>query len=195
MTAAITDGAAALVRQMRAKHALLILALTLAWCALWGSITVANVLSGIAVSGAIVAYGVYNRTGLDGITSGRVRLKPLGRLAYLVAKDLVLSTYSVTREVLTPGQGDEAIVAVPLTEQARHHYLLLVVGITVTPGTAVVTTDFDRNVLYVHLLHREDKEEVIAHVQELSDLACAAFPHDSVGADAEPADDTAVSGS
>ncbi|MEM9564013.1 MAG: Na+/H+ antiporter subunit E [Actinomycetota bacterium] len=193
MTAAVASGP-------KPRHLLLTAILVFAWCALWGSASVANLLSGVVVASALVIYGVRNRTGLDGVTSGRVRPVPLVRLIALIATDLVLSTWAVAQEVLTPGEGDEAIIGVKVPAAARHHYLLLVVGITVTPGTAVVDADFDNNLLYLHLLHRERREEVEQQVNRLAELACQAFPHDDSGStevvdDAAALDDTAGSAS
>lgn len=162
----------------RSRHLLLIIALTSAWCALWGEITAANVLSGLAVSGGLVFYGVRNRTGMDGVTSGRVGFGALARLGLLVSWDLIKSTVEVAKEVITPSDRsiNEAIIAVELPPEAEHHLLLLVVAITVTPGTAVVDTDLENRKLYLHILHYDGRAEIEAHVKELARLAFAAFP-------------------
>lgn len=162
----------------RTRHLLLVAALTFAWCALWGEASAANILSGLAVTGGLVLYGVKSRTGMDGVTSGRVGLGALVRLGGLVAWDLLKSTVQVAREVITPDDGtiNEAIIAVELPPDAEHHLLLLVVAITVTPGTAVVDTDLENRKLYLHILHYDDRAEIEEHVKELARLAFAAFP-------------------
>ncbi len=162
----------------RSRHLLLIIALTFAWCALWGEVTAANAVSGLAVSCGLVFYGVRNRTGMDGMTSGRVGLVALFRLALFVAWDLTKSTVEVAKEVITPSDRsiNEAIIAVELPPEAEHHLLLLVVAITVTPGTAVVDTDLENRKLYLHILHYDGRDEIEAHVKELARLAFAAFP-------------------
>ncbi len=71
---------------------------------------------------------------------------------------------------------DEAIIAVDTDLEARSHLLMLVVAITVTPGTAVVDTDADTGRLYLHLLHAEKAESTVAHVQRIAELACRALP-------------------
>jgi multicomponent Na+:H+ antiporter subunit E len=145
--------------------------LVVVWCALWGGVSVANLVSGTVVAVAVLATGV----GPPG--RGGIRLGPLVRFAALVALDLVTSTVSVIREVLTPtDHTDEAIVAVPLPTESRAHLLLLVVAITVTPGTAVVDTDPDAGTLYLHLLHADRRDATVAHVRRLAALACAALP-------------------
>jgi multicomponent Na+:H+ antiporter subunit E len=153
------------------RRVLLVAVLVFAWCALWGEVSVANALSGVVVA-TLVTSSAIGRPG-----RGRVRVRPLLRFGALVAIDLVMSTLSVTREILTPtDRTDEAIIAVELPVAARDHLLLLVVAVTVTPGTAVVDTDADTGTLYLHLLHAERREATAAHVRELADLACRGLP-------------------
>lgn len=176
----------------RSRYLILVVGLTFAWCALWGEVSVANILSGVAVSCGLVYLGIRNRTGMDGVTSGRVRLRPLVSLTALVAWDLVKSTVEVAKEVLTPDDDsiNEAIIAVDLPPEAEHHLLLLVVAITVTPGTAVIDSDLEKRKLYLHILHYDGRDEIEAHVCQLVELAFAAFPASS---SAPPADSSGSS--
>lgn len=159
-------------RLLVAPRRLLTLALLVgAWCALWGAVSVANVISGafVAVVATLVA-------GIDPGAHG-VRVVPLLHFVWLVAVDLVVSTASVAWEILTPTDyTDEAIIAVDTEVGARSHLLMLVVAITVTPGTAVVDTDADTGRLYLHLLHAEKAGDIVIHVQRLAALACRALP-------------------
>ncbi|MEM9611640.1 MAG: Na+/H+ antiporter subunit E [Actinomycetota bacterium] len=156
---------------MSIRRVLTVVALVAAWCALWGEVTVANLLSGVLVAGVVVASGAGTSA------RGGVRLRPLVRLAGLVAVDLVESTVSVSREILTrTDRTEEAIIAVRVPAETRSHLLLLVVAITVTPGTAVVDADADTGTLYLHLLHVDRRRQLERHVAELARLACAAFP-------------------
>ncbi len=180
---------AALARRPTARHLVLVALLVAAWCALWGEISAANVLSGLVVATGIVALGLRNRTFGDA-TAGRIRLGPLVRLGLVVAVDLARSTVTVAREVVTGGQGDEAVIAINVPPAARRHYLVLVVGITVSPGTAVVDADPDNDVVYVHLLQASARAEVEAHVRLMVELASAAFPDDDRGTSAVGSGDT-----
>ena len=145
--------------------------LATAWCALWGSITVANIASGLAVGFLVSARVV----GTDG--TGGVRLGPLLHFGALVVVDLARSTVSVAREILTPTDyTEEGIVAVDVPPTTRSHLLLLIVAVTVTPGTAVVDADPDRGRLYLHLLHLDRADATVEHVLELAELACRALP-------------------
>ncbi len=145
--------------------------LVFAWCALWGDAGIANLASGVVVAGLVIASGI----GTAGV--GGLRLRPLARFAVLVAADLVVSTINLAKEILTPiDHTDEAIIAVRVRPQSRRHLLILVVAITVTPGTAVVDADPENGTLYLHLLHYQRRQQLEEHVRELADLACAALP-------------------
>lgn len=153
------------------RRFLTVLMLTLAWCALWGSVTFANLLSG-AVVGFLVSARL---VGTDG--TGGVRVGPLLHFGALVAIDLAQSTVSVAREILTPTDyTEEGIVAVDMPPGTRAHLLLMIVAVTVTPGTAVVDADPDTGRMYLHLLHINRAEATVEHVLELAELACRALP-------------------
>lgn len=148
-----------------------IAALTLVWCGLWGNISIANVLSGAAIAVAINASGV----GTPG--TGGIRLWPLLRLVGVVAVDLVKSTVNVAAEIITPiDSTDESIVAVEVSVPTKDHLLLLVIAVTLTPGTAVVDADPETGTMYLHLLHDKRRDETVAHVHQLAELACEALP-------------------
>ncbi len=145
--------------------------LTLAWCGLWQDVSVANIVSGGVL--AVMTLGF----GLGTHLQGGFRLRPLVRFIAVVAVDLVQSTVGVAREAVTPGDTtDEAIIEVNVGPEARRHFLLLIVCITLTPGTAVVDADPDTGAMYLHLLHYDKAPEVRAHVQLLGDLADQALP-------------------
>ncbi len=156
---------------MTLRRFLTIIALALAWCGLWQSISFANVVGGIALGGAVT----YSGLGTSG--RGGIRLLPLARLFVLVTADLVASTVNVAVEIVTPqDRTEEGIIAVPVPGESRQHLLLLIVAITLTPGTAVVDADPDTGTLYLHLLHIDRSEATVEHVNRLAALACEALP-------------------
>jgi len=153
------------------RRALAIGSLTAAWCAMWQTVSIANIASGVVLAIGVTTLGVG--------TSGRggVRLRPLAKLIWLVWVDLFRSTIDVAIEIITPtDRTEEAIIAVQLPSTAREHLLLLIVTITLTPGTAVVDADPDSGVIYLHVLHHSRSEDTTAHVLELARLACDALP-------------------
>lgn len=158
------------------RHLLSIVALTTAWCGLWRSVSIANLLSGAALASALT----YSGLGTSG--RGGIRITPLLQLCWLVLVDLVMSTINVAIEIITPtNRTDEGIIEVTLPSEARQHLLLLVVAITLTPGTAVVDADPDTGVLYLHLLHIERRDATIEHIDTLARLTCEALPVNNIG--------------
>ncbi len=162
----------ATLRELVMPRRLLTLALLVgAWCALWGGVSVANVLSGV-----LVAITVTLVAGVEP-GQGRIHVLALLQFVWLVAVDLVVSTVSVAWEILTPTDyTDEAIIAVDTQAESRAHLLMLVVAITVTPGTAVVDSDADTGRLYLHLLHADKADGIVEHVRRLAELGCRALP-------------------
>lgn len=160
-----------MTRQIRPRRVVTAVLLVVVWCALWGEVSVANVASGLVVASVTLV------AGLGPSRRGRIVVRPLLRFARLVAGDLVMSTLKVAYEVLTPtDRTRESIIAVEVPYETRSHLLLLVVAVTVTPGTAVVDADFGSGALYLHLLDHERRDDVEAHVRELAGLACAGLP-------------------
>lgn len=148
-----------------------VLVLTGVWCALWGTISIANLGSGLVLA---LAFTTFDK---DASASGPVRVLPLLHLAGLVFVDLIKSTVNVAQEIVSPGDGtDESIIAVDLPAAARDHLLLLVVAVTLTPGTAVIDADPGTGQLYLHLLHANRREETARHVHEIARLASEALP-------------------
>ena len=153
----------------RLAAALLVVA---TWCALWGEFSTANIVGGSLLAAGLQALRISRPS------RAAIRPGPMLRFVAIVLADLIASTFSVAKEVLTPtDRTNEGIVGVSVPTSARRHLLLLVVSITLTPGTAVVDADPDDGTLYLHLLHVERREAVIAHVQQLAELACRALPH------------------
>ena len=153
------------------RRVLMIGALTLAWCGLWQDISPANLIAGVSLSTVVLASGA----GTSG--KGTIRVRPLLRLLWVVLIDLIKSTVDVAKEIVVPADTtNEAIIAVEVPRRTKEHFLLLVVAITLTPGTAVVDADPDTATLYLHLLHYERAAAVRAHVQELAELANQALP-------------------
>lgn len=108
-------------------------------------------------------------------------LWPLRLLAFVgwYARELVLTSYYVLRDNLTPGQhswpGNARVVTHCLTDA---QFTLLVGLITLTPGTLVLGTrrEEGRRVLYVHGLYFKDADAVRADVAKLERRLLKALP-------------------
>lgn len=140
--------------------------LVLVWLALWGEVSLANLLSGVvAAAGLLIAFPLGSRL-------APVQLHPLAtaRLAAVFAWALVVSTLEVARLVLRPGPAHQGVVAVPL--RTRSSVVLFVVAniTSLTPGTLTVDVDEPSATLFVHALTARETIDVRARVQRFEHL-------------------------
>lgn len=150
----------------------LVLWLTAVWVGLWGSLTVANVAGGLALSLLLVT--------LLPLTDvpDRAVVKPLAllRFAGYFLVDLVRSSVQVTLLVLRPRhQLRQAVVAVPVLGASDSLLTLLANAISLTPGTLTLEVDRPASTLYVHVIDVGDDLDAVradlAAVERLAILA------------------------
>jgi multicomponent Na+:H+ antiporter subunit E len=136
------------VSRLRA-HPWLLLWLTAVWVGLWGSVTAANVLGGIAVAVLLVGALPLDEAPRSGV------LRPLAALHYFVAfaRDLVRASLQVAVLVVHPRrQLRQAVIEVPVPGASDALLTLLANSISLTPGTLTIEVDQARATLYVHAL-------------------------------------------
>jgi multicomponent Na+:H+ antiporter subunit E len=123
--------------------------LMLVWILLWGTVSAANIISGLAVALVITLLLPLPVVPIE----GRVHPVSLCRLIGLVAYYLVLSSVQLAWLAVKPGPP-------PLSAVLRAHLaiksdlvLALAVNITnLTPGTIVLEIDQVRRMIYVHVI-------------------------------------------
>jgi multicomponent Na+:H+ antiporter subunit E len=153
--------------------------LILVWVLLWGTISAANVLSGLAVALIITLLLPLPPVPVEG------RLHPLSalRLIATVTYWLVVSSVQVAALAIKPGRP-------PLTAVLRAHVnvksdLVLALAVNImnlTPGNIVLEIDQSRRMLYVHVLDVGSDRTVkrfYHQVDTLQKLLIAAFERDS----------------
>lgn len=144
------------------------------WIALWGRLSVANVMSGLVVVAVLLAAFPRRRH-----SPGAV-LRPLPAavfLGYFLWK-LVEASAIVAWEVLTPGNRvNEGIVAVRIRGVSDGITTVVANTISLVPGTLTLEVRTDPVVLYVHVLHLGDPEAVRREVLHLEALAARALGH------------------
>ncbi|MCF1751665.1 Na+/H+ antiporter subunit E [Mariniradius sediminis] len=85
---------------------------------------------------------------------------------FLVWK-LILSNISTVKESLySKSKLEPGIVKVPLTLKDEFHIVTLANLVSLTPGTMVMDISDDMKVMYVHVMHLEDKDKFIRELKE-----------------------------
>ncbi|MGA9277745.1 Na+/H+ antiporter subunit E [Ilumatobacter sp.] len=165
--------------------------LTILWVFLWGEVSWANVLGGIAVATAVVLFARLEKASLR-----PTHFHPGWAVFYAISLlwQLLLSNIRLAVEILTPSDGTHtAIIAVPIRGGSEAVINLVANSITLTPGTMTVDVwaherdelDIDGDgiidemtagaTLYVHCIYGQDVEAVRHQVLRLEELALRAF--------------------
>jgi multicomponent Na+:H+ antiporter subunit E len=162
-------------RRRLAAHLPLVGWLTVVWVGLWGSVTPANVLGGLAVGAGVVV--LLPLTDLP--PQGHVRPLALLRFLGFFAADLVRASLRVVALVLRPRlRMRQAVIAVPVRGASDRLLTLLANAISLTPGTLTLEVDRPKSTLYVHVLDvgggPDAVERVRASIVHLERLAILA---------------------
>lgn len=147
--------------------------LVLMWIALWGELSLANLLTGATVAVAVMLF------------AHQIQPRPVHHLDVAAAllylrtfvKQLVVANWQVIKAVLRPGDIRPGILAMPLHHASDAVVTLVANSITLTPGTLTLSTDRrgDVAILYVHALDLTDADGVREDICELEVLAVDAF--------------------
>ena len=151
--------------------------LTLVWVGLWGSVTAANVLGGLALSAVLLVLLPVPQQP----DQGRVRLLPLLRFVGFFAVELVRASGVVVWQVLRGGRPQQAVLAVSAAAASDRLLTLVANAISLTPGTLTLEVDRERSVLYVHALDvggPDGVEDARASIARLVRLAVQALGSD-----------------
>lgn len=144
------------------RHPLLLVWLTLVWVGLWGEVTTANVLGGIAIALLLLL-----TLPLSEIPDqGDVRIVALLRFLGRFAVDLVQASLQVALLVVRPrGTVRQAVIAVPVRGASDRLLTLLANVISLTPGTLTLEVDREASTLYVHVLDVGEGPEAVERIR------------------------------
>lgn len=143
------------------------------WLLLWGSISVANVLSGIAVVAVVLLVLPDTR-----FAERMPRFRPVAlvRLFGRIIVDLLWANVVVSREILTPDSGIRSgVIEVPLPGCSDGLLTFVADVLALSPGLMAIEVTRDPGVIWVHVLHLHDVEATRAGVLSLAELAVLAF--------------------
>ncbi|MDD9370571.1 MAG: Na+/H+ antiporter subunit E [Acidimicrobiales bacterium] len=150
-----------------------IVVLVVIWLLAWGSVTWANLLSGIAVAvGIVVVVPDVRRASHLPI----VRPLPALRLVGSMLRDVVVSNVVLAGQVLSRRpQIATGVVRVPLAGCSDEVLTVIANLVAMTPGTMPIEVDQHPTVLYVHVLHLDHPDEVRRRIWHLRDLVVRTF--------------------
>lgn len=155
------------------KRGFFILWLVAVWVALWGDLSVANLLSGVAVATMLLLV-----LPLAGDRTHHYFFRPLAalRLLWHFLRKLVESNLSLTRTVLSRDDRIRTgIIAVPLVCDSDG-LLTVVANLTaLTPGMMAIEVEREPTRFYVHVLKLDDVESARTEVLELERLVVEAL--------------------
>lgn len=153
------------------------LGLTVVWVLAWGSLSVANVLSGL-----LVAVGLLLATPDDWSWTGRGRVRPrrIAHFAGYVLVKAVQSNASVARDALARRpRVRTGVIAIDLPGASDGLVTLIANLMALTPGTMPLEVDKEPSpVLYVHILDLSDGDATRRDIRRLTELAYGAFASD-----------------
>jgi multicomponent Na+:H+ antiporter subunit E len=154
-----------------------VVAMALIWVLLWGSASPANVLSGLAVAGALL----FLVPGIRGRARGRYTVRPLAFFHFVgyVLLTTVRSNVELIREVLSRSSSVQtAVIGIPLAGASDEVLTLITNLLAMSPGTMPIELHTEPAVLYIHVLTRTDIEKVRGDVLRLTELTMRAFASD-----------------
>ena len=138
--------------------------LALAWAALQGDITPANLLVGYGIGYGILA--LLAKGGVMPSTLASRTVHVVGLAGFFVW-ELLLANVRVAADVLRPRtQIRPAVVAIPLDVTTDGEILLLSMLINITPGSVTIDLSEDRRTLYVHVMHMASAEAARREIKE-----------------------------
>lgn len=154
-----------------------VLWITALWVLLWGSLTFANVAGGILVAVGVLAFARLPRIRrVAAEQQSRVNLLACLWLGIYVFYKLVAANLYLAYEVVTPrNRIRTGVIAVPLRTESETAMMMVANMITLTPGTVTIDAVGTPPVLYVHVLHLHDIEEIRADLLHLEELTVKAF--------------------
>jgi multicomponent Na+:H+ antiporter subunit E len=141
--------------------------LVLVWILLWGTVSAANVLSGVVIALLITVLLPLPAVAVE----GRLHPLSLARLMLVVSWYLVMSSLQVAWLAIKPGSPPRsAVMRIRFGVKSDLVLALGVNAINLTPGTMVLEIDRDQRFLYIHVLDVASSRTVNRFYHEVATL-------------------------
>jgi multicomponent Na+:H+ antiporter subunit E len=151
------------------------------WLLAWGQVTVANLLSGVVVAGALLAAFP---PGPRRHAAVRLDLGGAARLGVHVVTQLVVSNVVMAAQIVRRrSQAQPGILAHPLQRPSDEVITLMTTIISLSPGTMTVDVARDSTIVYVHFFDLRDIDAARGLLARLERLVAGAIPADVSTAD------------
>jgi multicomponent Na+:H+ antiporter subunit E len=141
--------------------------LILVWVLLWGNVSAANILSGLAMALIITLLLPLPVVPIE----GRVHPMSLLRLVMQIAGYLVLSSFQLAWLAVKPGPPPlSAVLRAHLAIKSDLVLALAVNMINLTPGTIVLEIDQVRRMIYVHVIDVGSERAVNRFYRQVAEI-------------------------
>lgn len=152
---------------LRRNRIVAVTGLTGVWMLLWGTLSWANLISGLVLS--VVLLAVFP---LPPVTfAGRIRPVPLARFWVRFLRDLVVASAQIAWLAVRIGHPPlSAIIAVQLRVNTDLNLTLTAEALSLVPGSLILEADRTTGTLYVHVIGVRSREEVERFRQGVLDL-------------------------
>lgn len=152
--------------------------LTAIWVFLWGFLSPANLISGVAVAVLLLFLNAAPRE--QRTSRRRIRPFALAKLGMYIAGQLVASNAVVAREILTRGSGVHAGIVECRLRTAQPSTIAFIANVlALSPGIIPVEISAEVPSIHIHVLHLGDPDDSRRRVARLESLALRAFGGDA----------------
>ncbi|MEW2474913.1 Na+/H+ antiporter subunit E [Micromonospora gifhornensis] len=131
--------------------------LVVVWMLLWGTLSWANLISGLVVAAVLLAVFPLPPVTFAG------RIHPVGMLRFLVRflSDLVVASVQIAWMALRPGHvPHSAIIAVRLRVNTDLNLTLAAEALSLVPGSLILEADRTTGTLFIHVINVDSLDEV-----------------------------------
>lgn len=132
------------------------LVLLVLWVALWGEISIANIITGLVVIAAlaVILPGKFRST-------HRIRILPAISFFFYMLRSIAAASWDVIISVLFPNEQRRhaELIHVHLNSTSTLVRAVTANSISLTPGTVIVSIDPDTADMVIHVLGKTDCEE------------------------------------